>query len=138
MKYERLRIGNLSRETGIKVVTIRYFEQAGLLSEPERSDSGQRLYGAEAVARLRFVRRARDLEFSHDQIRGSINLSRQRGADCSDVDAIAAQHLADVEQRIADLEELASELRATLAACRGTGTIGACRVMEALVTDPDR
>ena len=138
MTESHLRIGDLSRETGIKVVTIRYFERAGLLPAPARSDSGQRLYGAEAVARLRFVRRARDLGFSHDQIRGLINLPQRRGADCSDVDAIAAQHLADVEQRIADLEELASELRATLAACRGTGTIGACRVMEALVTDPDR
>ena len=138
MTDKNLRIGDLSRETGIKVVTIRYFERAGLLPAPARSDSGQRLYGTEAVARLRFVRRTRDLGFSHDQIRGLIELAQRRGADCGDVDAIAARHLADVERRISDLQDLAAELRATLAACRGTGPVAACRVMEALVTAPDR
>ena len=132
MTDRHLRIGDLSRATGIKVVTIRYFEQAGLLPAPARSDSGQRLYGAEAVARLRFVRRARDLGFSQDQIRGLIDLSQRRGADCSDVDAIAAQHLAEVEARIADLQALAGELRTTLASCQGGGDVGDCRVIEAL------
>lgn len=132
MTDRHLRIGDLSRETGIKVVTIRYFEEAGLMPEPVRSESGQRLYGAEAVARLRFVRRARDLGFSQDQIRGLIDLSQRRGADCTGVDRIAETHLAEVETRIADLQALAGELRTILTSCHGGGDVGECRVIEAL------
>jgi len=132
MTDRHLRIGDLSRATGIKVVTIRYFERAGLLPAPARSASGQRLYGAEAVARLRFVRRARDLGFSQGQIRGLIELSQRRGADCTGVDRIAAAHLAEVEARIADLQALAGELRTILASCQGGGDVGECRVIEAL------
>ena len=132
MTDKNLRIGDLSRETGIKVVTIRYFEQAGLLPAPARSQSGQRLYGDETVARLRFVRRARDLGFSQDQIRGLIELSQRRGADCTGVDRIAGAHLAEVETRIADLQALAGELRTILTSCHGGGDIGECRVIEAL------
>ena len=127
-----LRIGDLSRATGIKVVTIRYFERAGLLPEPARSASGQRLFGTEAVARLRFVRRARDLGFSQGQIRGLIDLSQRRGVDCTGVDRIAEAHLAEVEARIADLQALAGELRTILASCHGSGDVGDCRVIEAL------
>lgn len=132
MTDTHLRIGDLSRATGIKVVTIRYFERAGLLPEPARSDSGQRLYGADAVARLRFVRRARNLGFSQDQIRGLIDLSQQRGAACTGVDQIAEAHLAEVEARIADLQALAGELRTILTSCQGGGEVGECRVIEAL------
>ena len=132
MTDKNLRIGDLSRATGIKVVTIRYFERAGLLPAPARSASGQRLYGAEAVARLRFVRRARDLGFSQGQIRGLIDLSQRRGADCTGVDRIAEAHLAEVEARIADLQALAGELRTILASCHGGGDVGECRVIEAL------
>ena len=99
---------------------------------PARSDSGQRLYGAEAVARLRFVRRARDLGFSQGQIRGLIDLSQRGGADCTGVDRIAEAHLAEVEARIADLQALAGELRAILASCHGAGEMGDCRGIEAL------
>ena len=132
MTDRHLRIGDLSRATGIKVVTIRYFERAGLLPAPARSASGQRLYGAEAVARLRFVRRARDLGFSQGQIRGLIELSQRRGADCTGVDRIAAAHLAEVEARIADLQALAGELRTIIASCHGARPVDDCRVIEAL------
>ena len=127
-----LRIGDLSRETGIKVVTIRYYEKTGLLPEPLRSESGQRLYTADTIARLRFIRRARDLGFPQNQIREMIDLSQSQGAPCTDVDRIAAARLAEVEARIADLQSLAGELTGIIASCRGTGDIGECRVIEAL------
>lgn len=127
-----LRIGDLSRETGTRVVTIRYYEKAGLLPKPVRSEGGQRLYGAEAVARLRFVRRARDLGFSQTRIRELINLSQSHETPCTDVDRIAAARLAEVEARISDLQTLARELRGIVTSCRGAGDVGECRVIEAL------
>ena len=127
-----LRIGDLSRETGIKVVTIRYYEKTGLLPAPVRSDSGQRLYDAEAVARLRFVRRARELGFALPRIRELIEMSRRGGTDCAGVDRIAEAHLAEVEARVADLRALAEELRTIISRCHGAGDVGACRVIEAL------
>jgi len=128
----QLRIGDLSHATGIKVVTIRYFERAGLLPEPARSVSGQRLYGPDTVARLCFIRRARDLGFSQDQIRGLIDLTQRRGMDCTGVDRIAAAHLAEVEARVTSLQALAHELRSILSSCHGGGDVGECRVIEAL------
>lgn len=129
-----LRIGDLSRETGMKVVTIRYYETTGLLPKPARSDSGQRLYDADAVARLRFVRRARDLGFPLPRIRELIDLSQHRWTPCAGVDRIAEAHLAEVEGKIADLQALARELATILASCRGTGDVSDCRVIEALAS----
>ena len=127
-----LRIGDLSRETGIKVVTIRYYEKTGLLPKPLRSESGQRLYSVDTVARLRFVRRARDLGFPQNRIRELINLSQCQETPCTDVDRIAATRLAEVEARIADLQTLAGELTGIIESCRGTGDVSECRVIGAL------
>lgn len=129
------RIGDLARATGTKVVTIRYYEKTGLLPVPPRTASGQRRYGAEAVARLRFIRRARALGFPLDRVRALIELSRLPEADCASIDRIAAAHLAEVEQKIADLRALATELRATLERCRGSSRIADCRVIGSLAAD---
>jgi len=127
-----LRIGDLARVTGTKVVTIRYYEETGLLPQPFRSASGQRLYGEDDVRRLRFIRRARRLGFPPERVRDLLDLSGSAKADCTPADTIAAEQLADIEERIADLQALAQELRTTLACCSGNGPVANCRVIEAL------
>jgi Cu(I)-responsive transcriptional regulator len=126
-----LRIGALARATGTKVETIRWYEKVGLLGQPERSGANYRVYGGEGLARLSFIRRARDLGFSIDQIRALLDLSDDRSRDCATVDAIASQHLRAVDQKIADLEALRRELARVVSSCAG-GTVAECRILDAL------
>ncbi|HVA40437.1 MAG TPA: helix-turn-helix domain-containing protein [Candidatus Binataceae bacterium] len=130
--HKRLSIGDLARETGVKVVTIRYYERIGLLPTPVRTGSGAyRSYGKGDLGRLSFIRRARDLGFTLDQVRALLDLAEQRDRDCTDVDAIARQHLTEVERKIADLSVLRRELRDLIGNC-SRGTVAECRIIEAL------
>ena len=128
----RLNIGDLAKATGTKVVTIRYYEQIGLLPVPSRTEGNYRAYRDEHMRRLRFIRRCRDLGFTLDQVRDLLRLSSQQNQDCADVDRITAQHLTEIEQKIADLTRLADELRRLSNCCQGQGVIADCRIIEAL------
>lgn len=124
-------IGNLSEVTGTKVETIRYYERIGLLAPPPRTAGNYRAYGDAALGRLSFIRRARDLGFGIDQIRALLSLSEKKKRSCKAVDAIAREHLADVEGKLADLMALRCELDSIIRQC-GCGTIADCRIIEAL------
>ena len=125
-------IGKLARETGVKVVTIRYYEQVGLMPVAPRTDGNYRMYTLEHRRRLHFIRRCRDLGFTLDQVRDLLRLSSERMQACAEVDRIAEQHRRTVEEKLADLTRLASELRRLSACCRGKGLIADCRIIEAL------
>ncbi|ARS26969.1 MerR family transcriptional regulator [Sphingomonas sp. KC8] len=124
-------IGNLAKATDTKVETIRYYERIGLLAAPERTGSNYRAYGAEALARLSFIRRARDLGFSIDQVRALLDLAGDKQRDCGSVDTLASEHLAEVDRKLADLNALRRELSALIISCNG-GTVSECRILEAL------
>lgn len=128
----RLRIGDLARATGTKVVTIRYYERIGLLPVPSRTEANYRVYTEEHLCRLRFVRRCRSLGFTLDQVRDLLRLSSQQDEECAGVDRMIAEHLSDIEQRISDLSRLADELRRLSRCCEGGGLIADCRIIEAL------
>jgi Cu(I)-responsive transcriptional regulator len=127
-----LSIGDVSKATGVKVVTIRYYEQAGLMPVPPRSDGNYRAYGQNHIRRLRFIRRLRDLGFTLEQVRELLRLSSEKSKSCTEVDRITNQHLADVEDKIRDPQRLARELRRLSKCCRGGGLIADCRIIEAL------
>ena len=129
---EQFTIGKLAEETGVKVVTIRYYEQNEILPVPARTGGNYRTYGQEHVDRLRFIRRCRDLGFSIEQIRDLLRLSSEEKDSCSDVCRIADRHLATVEEKLADLERLAGELRRISASCDGKNPIAECRIIDAL------
>lgn len=124
-------IGRLSKAAGVKVTTIRYYESVGLMGKPDRSESGQRLYGDDAVQRLSFIRHARDLGFPMGAIRDLIKLQAEPGKDCAAVDIIAREQLADVRKRLNQLEALEGELKRMISNCAG-GKVGSCQVMAAL------
>jgi DNA-binding transcriptional MerR regulator len=126
-----LTIGKLSEAAGVKVPTIRYYEQIGLLPEAERSAGNQRLYGNRAMDRLTFIRHARELGFPLDAIRDLLSLSDRPDQSCAEADAIAKSQLAAVEARIARLTALKSELERMVVQCAG-GVIADCRVIEVL------
>ena len=124
-------IGILSRQSGVKVTTIRYYESIGLIAEPDRSSSGQRIYEDAAVERLNFIRHARDLGFPIETIRALINLQDNPGNDCAVVDKLARHHLADVRLRLSQLESLEAELKRMISACAG-GKVSNCEILETL------
>ena len=131
MSAERLQIGDLARATSTKVETIRYYEQIGLLPAPARTRGNFRAYSANQLGRLSFIRRARDLGFTLDQVRELLSLSDQKRRSCKAVDAISRQHLLDVNRKIEDLTSLRDELSSLIEQCR-CGTIADCRIIEAL------
>jgi len=124
-------IGVLSRQTNVKVTTIRYYESIGLLSAPDRTDSGQRIYETEAVERLNFIRHARELGFPMFSIRELIDLQDNPAQDCGHVDEIANRQLSDVRNRISQLKALEAELERMVDACAG-GSVASCKVLETL------
>ncbi|MGA0544390.1 MerR family transcriptional regulator [Brevundimonas sp. VNH65] len=129
---ERLSIGELGRRTGCKVVTIRYYERIGLLDEPDRGEGGHRIYERAHLDRLSFIRRARDLGFSHEEIRSLLTLSTGPAAGpCQAVDHVAADHLEAVRAKISDLRRLEKTLVSVLDQC-GRTTVDACCVLDAL------
>ncbi|MFV0280928.1 MAG: MerR family transcriptional regulator [Rhodoblastus sp.] len=135
MSQEDFRIGDLARETGTKVVTIRYYEKIGLLPPPGRSAGNYRSYDRLALNRLRFLRRCRDLGFSLGRIRELLDLSADDARPCDEVNRIADMHLVEVERKIADLQALAQELRRISSSCSGGGTISNCRILDAIAPE---
>lgn len=127
-----LTIGKLAQATGVKVPTIRYYEQIGLLDPAERSSGNQRLYPAAARDRLAFVRHARDLGFPLEAVRELLALSDSPARPCDAADHIAARQLSSVKARIARLTALQDELERMLSHHCTHGTIADCRVIEVL------
>lgn len=126
-----LTIGNLAKRTGTKVQTIRYYEQIGLMPEPSRTEGGQRRYGDTELDRLSFIRHARQLGFSLDAVRELLDLSDHPNQPCDEADSIARRQLKQVEQRIARLEALRTELKRMVRECSGNRSAN-CRVLEVL------
>ena len=116
----RLPIGALSRRTGCNIETIRYYEKIGLLSAPARSDGGHRLYGYGHLMRLGFVRRARELGFTLDEVRTLLGIATANDISCDDAREIATLHLTQVRALIADLQRMEQVLADTVRACNST------------------
>lgn len=126
-----LTIGKLGEASGVKVPTIRYYEQIGLLPEPGRSSGNQRLYDRRTLERLSFIRHARELGFPLEAIRDLLSLSDRPDQSCAAADSIAKAQLLAVRARLARLRALEAELERMVAQC-AHGTIADCRVIEVL------
>lgn len=126
-----LNIGALAKATGTKVETIRWYEQVGLLPAPGRTSGNYRTYGDAHLTRLSFIRRARDLGFSLEQVRTLLDLAEDYERSCAAVDIIAREHLGQVDRKIADLQALRRELASLIGQCRH-GKVAECRIIEAL------
>ena len=132
-----MNIGELASTTDTKAETIRYYRRIGLLTKPPCTAGNYRDYSIQHVSRLTFIRCARDLGFSIDQIRTLLDLADQKERSCEAVDTIAREHLADVKRKLADLTALRRELDSLIGQCRH-GTVAECRILEALAPDVRR
>lgn len=130
---EAIAIGELSRRTGVNIETIRYYEKVKVLPSPPRTSSGRRVYGSAEVRTLSFIRRARELGFTLDQVRELLRLV-DRGYSCGEVRDLTRNHIADIGAKIADLRRIERLLKKTSAQCAG-GKVPACRVVDALFGD---
>lgn len=128
-----MRIGALSQATATAVDTIRHYEREGLLRAPPRSDGNYRVYTADDVSRLNFIRRCRGLDMSLAEVRQLLALAD--GDHCAEVNALLDEHIGHVAARIASLQALEAELRALRARCDGAGE--ACGILGGLAEQRD-
>lgn len=126
-----LSIGDLSRHTGVKVATIRYYEQMGLLLAADRTEGNQRRYETAHRDRLAFIKHARDLGFTIEAIRELLDLSGHPEQPCAGADAIATRQLKDVRDKIVRLRKLEAELQRMVSSCHD-GHVSECYVIRSL------
>lgn len=124
-------ISELARSTGCNLETVRYYERIGLMQEPQRTQGGHRFYETGAVRRLTFIRRARELGFTIDDIRSLLGLVDRRAVTCGEVQTITNHQLQSVQGKIADLRKLEIVLAEMTVSCAG-GNVPECPVIEAL------
>lgn len=129
--HGEMAIGALAKLTGCSPETVRYYERVGVLPKPARTSGGQRRYTHEHVKRLRFVRRARDLGFPLDEVRGLMRLVDEPGHTCAEVEEMTRGHLDAVRSRLGDLRLLEVVLDHMVAQCKG-GLVPECPVIDAL------
>lgn len=128
---EKVSIGEASRSCGVKVPTIRYYEQIGLLPAPPRTEGNRRTFDPADLRRLAFIRHARELGFEIDAIRTLLTLQDDPYQSCDMADAIARVRLTEVQHRINSLTALKAELEVMIESC-GHGKVADCRVIEVL------
>ncbi|MGI8705190.1 MAG: MerR family transcriptional regulator [Sphingomicrobium sp.] len=126
-----LSIGELARRTGINIETIRYFEKVGFLDTPSRTPGGHRVYTDRHERVLRFIKRARELGFTPEEVRAMLNLGGPADACCDEVREIALEHLEQVRNKIADLAKIERLLASTVERCSG-GHVPECPVIDML------
>ena len=136
-RADAITIGELSRRTGVHVETIRYYEKVKMLPLPQRTAGGRRLYGPVETRILAFIRRARELGFTPDEVRALLDLGGPEKASCAEVRTLATRHLTDIRAKIADLRKLERLLAETIAKCSGR-RVPDCPVIDILDVRPPR
>jgi len=129
---ESLTIGQLAKQSGVGVETLRYYERQKLIPEPPRRRSGYRQYPPETVNRIRFIRRAKELGFSLKEIDELLALRAESAGQCAEVLARAQRKIDDIAQRIASLERMKHALEQLANSCSKSGTSGDCPILDAL------
>jgi Cd(II)/Pb(II)-responsive transcriptional regulator len=127
-----MRIGELSRATGVSVDTLRYYEREQLLTAPLRSGSNYRMYDTGHLEQVRFIRHCRSLDISLDEIRQLLSLRRQPRRSCLSVNALLDLKLTQLDQRIAELQQLQHELQMLRGRCSVPVTAEDCGILQSL------
>jgi DNA-binding transcriptional MerR regulator len=140
LKRESFRIGEVATRSGVAIETLRFYEKSGLLEPAGRTQSGYRLYDGSVFERLSFIKKAQSVGFRLDEIVRIIDESAAGKRPCKDVRRLAAQKLAELEQRIRDLQRYRRELKETLAAWEREGERDGyvCGLIEGLDADKPR
>lgn len=124
-------IGEAAKLSGVKIATIRFYEEIGLLPRPARTDANRRVFARDDLRRLAVIRHCRELGFDLDAIRALLKLQDNPQQPCETADVIARERLGEVERRLRSLKALQKELKRMLDGC-SHGHVGQCRVIEVL------
>ncbi len=130
-----LKTGELAKQAGVNVETLRFYEREGLLAEPPRRASGYREYPPDTVQRIRFIQRAKELGFTLREIKGLLQLRVDPDTTCAEVREQAAEKIADVKQKITDLKRIERALNKLMSTCRGSGPTDDCPILKHLEKD---
>jgi Hg(II)-responsive transcriptional regulator len=129
-------IGKLADAADVGIDTVRFYERRGLLPAPMRTASGYRLYDANSISRIRFVRRAKTLGFTLDEIQNLLKLQDNAGAK-AEVKAITKHKLQQIDVKIADLTRMRTVLEELSEECSGKGSVSGCPIIEAMTGTTD-
>ncbi len=127
-----LTIGKAAHRAGVGVETIRFYEREGLIEEPPRGPSGYRHYPEPVVQRLLFIRRAKELGFTLNEIKDLLSLRRDSGSTCADVKERAESKIASVEEKIRVLRSMKKALVKLTESCNGRGPVNECPILDSL------
>ncbi len=127
-----MKIGQLAKQAGVGVPTIRFYERRGLLPLPPRQVSGYRQYSPEIVRRVRFIRHAKELGFSLSEITELLSLQVDPQSLCGDVRMHAAEKLAAIEEKVCSLNRMRRVLEDLVKRCSGDGPTSECPIIEAM------
>jgi len=127
-----LTIGKVAKQAGLGVETIRFYERIGLLEEPPRNDSGYRQYLPDAVMKLRFIKKAKRLGFSLQEIGELFALRQKEDASCDDIRVQAEEKIKNIEEKIRDLSRMKEALAELTCQCSGDGPVSECPILAAL------
>ena len=130
-----LTIGKLSKMAGVTNDTVRFYERCGLIDPVGRSDSNYRLYKEEDAARLRFIRRAKELGFSLNEIKDLLELSHDPNATKADIKTRTEQKADNIKQKIHDLSKILKALEHLVDLCDGHGSAKECPILKSLTDD---
>lgn len=136
-QMKALTIGKVANRAGIGIETVRFYEREGLIADPPRSESGYRHYPEDTVARLRFIRKAKELGFSLKEIRELLSLRARPKGSCADVRIRANEKIDEIAQKITVLQAMRSALRGLVEECSGTGPRTECPILNALDAEQD-
>lgn len=137
MQPPLLKIGELARQTGALVETIRYYEREGLLPAPLRSEGNYRLYGASHIERLQFILHCRSLDMSLDEIRSLLAFRDTPDESCRAVNELLDKHIGHVAKRICELQALEEQLKALRNLCQTTQAAKNCEILQSLASPDD-
>ena len=132
-----LRIGQLAQRAGVNIDTIRFYERQGILPEPPRRESGYRDYPPETVGLIRFIKRAQELGFTLREARELLNLRSVPRGICGDVLKHARSKVAQIDEKIRDLQAMRDALSKLIADCSRRGSIACCPIIESLAGESD-
>jgi len=131
-KDAQYKIGKAAQLAGVNKETIRYYERRNLIPEPDRMDSGYRLFSQRHIDQIRFIKRAQELGFTLSEIQDLLNLKMNEGTTCSEIKQEAEQKYQDVISKIEDLQRIKKTLTDLIDSCTGNGPKGDCPILEAL------
>ncbi len=133
MKEDRMIIGVLAQKSATDAQTIRYYERLGLMSEPERTESNYRLYNEDAVFRLRFIRRAKEIGFSLNDIKVLLSMADGKVRGCDEVREFAANRLDKIQSQIRNLKSMERTLSNLVSQCVNLKTLKDCPILDELI-----